>query len=76
MRALEQADALVVIGSSLTVFSGYRFCVAAARQGTPVAAINLGQTRADPLLTLKVEASCAAALTDLVARLGLPANTR
>ena len=74
MLALAQADALLVIGSSLTVFSGYRFCLAAGKLGKPVAAINLGQTRADALLALKVDVSCAAALTDLVARLGLPAG--
>ncbi|KJK21563.1 NAD-dependent deacetylase [Burkholderiaceae bacterium 16] len=74
MQALEQADALLVIGSSLTVFSGYRFCLAAGKLGKPVAAINLGQTRADGLLALKVDVSCAAALTDLVARLDLPAS--
>jgi len=74
MLALAQADALLVIGSSLTVFSGYRFCLAAGKLGKPVAAINLGQTRADALLALKVDVSCAAALTDLVARLDLPAG--
>ncbi|KDP89054.1 NAD-dependent deacetylase [Cupriavidus sp. SK-3] len=74
MLALTQADALLVIGSSLTVFSGYRFCLAAGKLGKPVAAINLGQTRADALLALKVDVSCAAALTDLVARLDLPAG--
>lgn len=60
--ALQRADALLVVGSSLMVYSGYRFCVAAAQAGKPVVAINLGRTRADPLLTLKVPASCAETL--------------
>lgn len=66
--ALADADALLVVGSSLMVYSGYRFCVWAERMGKPIAAINLGKTRADPLLTLKVEAPCAAALAALAAR--------
>jgi NAD-dependent SIR2 family protein deacetylase len=56
-----------MVGSSLMVFSGYRFAHAAARAGKPVAAVNLGRTRADPLLSLKVEQSCAEALAFLLA---------
>jgi NAD-dependent SIR2 family protein deacetylase len=62
MQALEVADAMLVVGSSLMVFSGYRFAHAAAKAGKPIAAVNLGRTRADPLLSLKVERSCAEAL--------------
>jgi len=61
---LESADAMLVVGSSLMVFSGYRFAREAARLGKPIAAINLGRTRADDLLSLKVERDCADALTD------------
>lgn len=67
--ALEQADAMLVIGSSLMVYSGYRFCVWAGQLGKPVAALNLGTTRADAMLDLKVEQSCATALAELVGRL-------
>jgi NAD-dependent SIR2 family protein deacetylase len=67
MQALEVADAVLVVGSSLMVFSGYRFVHAAARAGKPVAAVNLGRTRADPLLSLKVEQPCAEALAFLLA---------
>jgi NAD-dependent SIR2 family protein deacetylase len=62
MRHLEAADAMLVVGSSLMVYSGFRFVETAARAGKPAAAVNLGRTRADPLLALKVEASCDAAL--------------
>jgi NAD-dependent SIR2 family protein deacetylase len=62
MRALALADAVLVVGSSLMVFSGYRFVHAAVRAGKPVAAVNLGRTRADAQLTLKIEQPCAAAL--------------
>lgn len=61
-RAWQAADAVLVVGSSLMVYSGYRFVHAAARAGKPVAALTLGRTRADPLLSLKVDASCREAL--------------
>jgi len=62
VTSLNEADAMLVVGSSLMVFSGYRFAAAAAREGKPIAAVNLGKTRADPLLSLKIEQSCAEAL--------------
>jgi len=46
----------LVVGSSLMVYSGFRFVDEAARLGKPCAAVNLGRTRADHLLALKVEA--------------------
>lgn len=64
--ALDAADAMLVAGSSLMVYSGYRFCEWAAAMGKPIAAVNLGRTRADSLLAVKVERSCAPALTALV----------
>lgn len=68
-QRLAEADALLVIGSSLMVFSGYRFCRWAADHGQPVAAINLGRTRADDDLALKVNLPCASALNGLLERL-------
>jgi NAD-dependent SIR2 family protein deacetylase len=65
--ALDAADAMLVVGSSLMVYSGYRFAEAAARAGKPVAAVNLGRTRADELLTSKVAERCAEALGFLLA---------
>lgn len=62
MNRLACADALLIIGSSLMVYSGYRFVQTAVRLGLPIAALNLGRTRADPLLTLKVTAPCAEVL--------------
>lgn len=66
MASLHHADALLVIGSSLMVYSGYRFAKAMAHAGRPIAAVNLGRTRADALLTLKIEARCSEALAFLV----------
>ncbi len=67
--ALATADALLVVGSSLMVFSGFRFAREAAARGLPVAVLNRGRTRADDLLTLKVEADCGVALAAIAARL-------
>ena len=50
------ADALLVVGSSLMVFSGFRFCRLAFDAGKPIAAVNLGRTRADHMMALKIEA--------------------
>jgi NAD-dependent SIR2 family protein deacetylase len=58
MAKLEEADALLVVGSSLMIWSGYRFARAAAERGLPIAAVNLGKTRADSELQLKVVARC------------------
>lgn len=68
-RSLESADAMLVLGSSLMVYSGYRFCEWAAKSGKPIAAINMGKTRADALLTLKIEAPCSEALGRLIEHL-------
>lgn len=59
---LQQADAVLVVGSSLMVYSGFRFVQAAASAGIPVAALNRGRTRADALLAFKDERDCAQAL--------------
>lgn len=53
MGMLARADALLVIGSSLMVFSGYRFARHAARQAMPIFCFNRGRTRADELFTFK-----------------------
>ncbi len=68
-EALAQADALLVAGSSLMVYSGYRFVEEAVAAGKPVAAVNLGRTRADAVLTLKLACEVGDALATLVARL-------
>ena len=73
-QRLREAGALLVVGSSLTVFSGYRFCKIAADQGQPIAAVNLGRTRADDELTLKANMPCETALDELLTRLGVTAN--
>ena len=56
LEALTGSRALVVLGSSLQVGSGYRFATAAARRGQPVAIVNRGPTRADHLATVRLDA--------------------
>jgi NAD-dependent SIR2 family protein deacetylase len=67
MAALERADALLAAGSSLQVWSGFRFCKRAAELGRPLMIINPGQTRADPLATVKLHAECGPLLHDAAA---------
>jgi len=54
-RLLEDAEVLLVVGSSLTVFSGRRFLYGAREAAVPVAIVNLGPTRGDEMATVKVE---------------------
>lgn len=65
----ERASALLVLGSSLTVMSGYRFVRHAAARGVPIAIINQGGTRGDRHATVRLDAPLGQALTALVAQL-------
>jgi NAD-dependent SIR2 family protein deacetylase len=53
---VEQSEALLVVGTSLTVFSGYRFVRRAAEKGIAVAIVNIGESRGDPHAALRVDA--------------------
>jgi NAD-dependent SIR2 family protein deacetylase len=55
MAALERARLLLIVGTSLMVFSGFRFARAAARLGVPIAIVNRGVTRADELCALNIQ---------------------
>ena len=55
---LRDADAMLVVGSSLMVYSGYRFARIARESGKPLAVLTRGVTRADDLATLKLDAEC------------------
>ncbi|GAU91078.1 SIRT4 [Ramazzottius varieornatus] len=54
-RMVEESDGLLVLGSSMQVYSGYRFAVSAAQQKKPIAIVNIGSTRADHLANLKLD---------------------
>ncbi|WP_342596260.1 NAD-dependent protein deacetylase [Salinicola lusitanus] len=66
LAALEAAAGMLVIGSSLMVYSGFRFARRAARDGKPMACVNLGVTRADELFALKIAAPIGPTLMALV----------
>lgn len=66
MAAVARADAVLIAGSSLMVYSGYRFALAAHEQGKSIVAINQGVTRADALLAFKVEADVGQVLMGLI----------
>ena len=72
MSAVDACDALLVVGSSLQVYSGFRFCRRAAEHDKAIALINPGRTRADELATLRLSAACGPLLSALVASLPLP----
>jgi NAD-dependent SIR2 family protein deacetylase len=66
---VDQADALLVAGSSLTVFSGYRFVRHAAALNIPIAIVNRGRTRGDDLATVQVDGGCSELLVLLACEL-------
>jgi NAD-dependent SIR2 family protein deacetylase len=81
MSRVDEADALMVVGSSLTVWSGFRFARRAHERGIPIAIVNIGPTRADDIATLKVEEECGEVLSVVSSQLsarsrsGDPAQT-
>ena len=66
-EALADADALLIAGSSLMVYSGFRFARLAHEAGLPIAIVNRGRTRADDLAELKISDDVGGALTDATA---------
>ena len=70
--AVDKATALLIVGSSLMVYSGFRFADQAHKLGKPIFMINQGITRADALLTTKIEADCSDTLEQLQRELDAP----
>jgi NAD-dependent SIR2 family protein deacetylase len=68
-QALADADALLVAGSSLMVYSGFRFVRLAHEAGLPIAIVNRGRTRGDDLAELKIEGDVGSTLLDAVGAL-------
>lgn len=69
LESLRASDALLVVGSSLMVYSGFRFCRHAREWRKPIAALTLGRTRADDLLDLKLSARIGETLRATLAQL-------
>ncbi|WP_319035781.1 Sir2 family NAD-dependent protein deacetylase [Kribbella solani] len=71
---IDEANAVLVLGSSLTVMSGFRFVRYAAKAGTPVLIINQGLTRGDPYATFRVDLPLGQALGELVRKASGPSH--
>ena len=69
MERVDEADALLVAGSSLTVWSGFRFVKRAAARGIPIAIVNIGPTRGDELAAVKIDGECGAVLSAVLSAL-------
>lgn len=67
---LAKTDGLLIIGSSLKIYSGFRFCKHAAQIKKPIVCINPGETRGDELYTLKVKLDCIKVVRELLPTLG------
>ena len=70
LAKLRESAAVLAVGTSLTVYSGFRFCREAAGRGIPIALVNRGRTRADDLATLRVDGEVGEVLSALATRLG------
>jgi NAD-dependent SIR2 family protein deacetylase len=66
MKRLDEAEVLLVAGTSLTVNSGLRFARRAARANKPIIIVNIGATKADELATAKIEANTSLVLERLL----------
>ena len=66
---VERSSSLVVLGSSLTVMSGFRYVRHAAQMGCPIVVVNQGATRGDAYATATLDAPLGPTLTELVARI-------
>jgi NAD-dependent SIR2 family protein deacetylase len=69
LDALQASDGLLVVGSSLMVYSGFRFCRYAKEWNKPMATLNLGRTRAEELVDLKLNARIGETLRAALERL-------
>jgi NAD-dependent SIR2 family protein deacetylase len=71
-----EAEALLVVGSSLTVYSGFRFVRRAQERAMPIAIVNVGPTRADEAAAAKISAAAGLILPRLAAALGSRSGVR
>lgn len=64
-KEVTASDAVFVLGSSLTVYSSYRIILQAKEENKKIAILNIGPTRADDIVDLKISTKCSEILTDL-----------
>ncbi len=74
-EALNAADALLIVGSSLMVYSGFRFCRRAHEQNKAIVIVNDGVTRADELASHKFSGECGDLLTSSLQQFNTSAKT-
>ena len=67
---VDAAEALVIVGSSLAIYSGFRFLQRAVARGVPVGLVNVGECRGTELMTVRVEALAGEVLPRVAAALG------
>lgn len=65
-QMVKDSGSVLVVGSSLTVWSSFRLVKAAKEQGKPVAIVNIGPSRADDICDMKVESEIAPLLRSMV----------
>ncbi|KAG9457147.1 hypothetical protein H6P81_001655 [Aristolochia fimbriata] len=58
MEAAKGCDSLLVLGSALMTMSAFRLVRAAHEEGAKIAIVNVGTTRADEFVPLKIMARC------------------
>ncbi|TKR82856.1 hypothetical protein L596_016530 [Steinernema carpocapsae] len=63
---IDECDGILVLGSSLSVMSGYRFVYQASLRKLPILIVNIGPTRADHLATVKLSAKCSEIVTQII----------
>ena len=66
---LEEGDALLIVGSSLAIYSGFRFLLRAADRHMPIGLVNIGECRGGELVDVRVEARAGEVLPRLAAAL-------
>jgi NAD-dependent SIR2 family protein deacetylase len=74
-QALSDSSALMVIGSSLMVYSGFRFAREARLQNKPLLVLTQGKTRADDIATVKIDAEIISTLSSALSSLSLSLPT-
>lgn len=74
--AIDRSTGLLVVGSSLKVYSGFRFCRYAQKRRIPIVIVNEGQTRADDLATLKIGSNGMQRLVAAIDELILPTEKK
>jgi len=70
--ALDEAAGLLVVGSSMMVYSGFRFCRRAQESNKTIVIVNNGVTRADAMASYKFDGECGALLLEAVNQLAAP----